>query len=84
MKKVQRIYPYIDEMHEVRYDLDYHYGVRVEIEDGKEVEYERYKIKQVETGRIYDEAIDKMPCAYTYECTDELVNKIHETLDNDN
>lgn len=74
MNIVKRIYPYIDEMHEARYDLDYHYGVRVEIEAGKEVEYERYKIKQVETGIIYDEAIDKMPCIYTYECTDEMVN----------
>jgi hypothetical protein len=28
------------------------------------------KLKQVETGLIYDEAIDVVPCRYTYEETD--------------
>lgn len=28
------------------------------------------KIKQVETGIIYNEAIDVIPCRYTYEETD--------------
>ena len=31
------------------------------------------KIKQVETGLIYDEAIDLIPCQYTYEETDEII-----------
>lgn len=31
------------------------------------------RIKQVETGLIYDEAIDLIPCQYAYEETDELV-----------
>lgn len=31
---------------------------------------ENFKIKQIETGIIYDEAIDVMPCRYTYEETD--------------
>lgn len=29
------------------------------------------KIRQVETERIYDEAVDVIPCRYTYEETDE-------------
>ena len=28
------------------------------------------KLKQVETGAVYDEAIDLAPCRYTYEETD--------------
>lgn len=32
-----------------------------------------YRIKQVETGIVYDEAIDVYPCRYTYEETDELM-----------
>lgn len=43
----------------------------------KETE-KQYKIKQVETGNIYDEAIDVMPCRYTYEETDELIEKEEE------
>ena len=29
------------------------------------------KIKQVETGLVYDEAVDLIPCQYTYEETNE-------------
>lgn len=29
-----------------------------------------YKIRQIETGNIYEDAMDVMPCAYTYEETD--------------
>lgn len=32
-----------------------------------------YKIKQVETGCVYDEAIDGEFATYTYEETDELI-----------
>ena len=35
------------------------------------------KIKQVETGIIYDEAVDTLPCRYTYEETD-IPNDIEE------
>ena len=31
------------------------------------------KIRQVETGDIYDDAVDVAPCRYTYEETDELI-----------
>lgn len=35
----------------------------------------RMKLKQVETGLIYDEAIDVIPCKYTYEETNEIVEQ---------
>ena len=31
------------------------------------------KLKQVETGLLYDEAIDLSPCGYTYVETDERI-----------
>ena len=31
------------------------------------------KIRQVETGRLYEDAVDCMPCKYTYEETDEPI-----------
>lgn len=31
------------------------------------------KIKQIETGIIYDEAVDTLPCRYTYIETDEPI-----------
>ncbi len=33
----------------------------------------KVKIKQVETGILYDEAVDLIPCQYTYEETDEWI-----------
>lgn len=32
------------------------------------------KLLQVETGIVYDEAIDIVPCQYTYEETDQRVD----------
>lgn len=31
------------------------------------------KIRQVETGIVYDDAVDVMPCRYSYEETDEPI-----------
>ena len=31
------------------------------------------RIRQVETGLIYDDAVDNVPCRYTYEETDEEI-----------
>ncbi len=31
---------------------------------------ENLKIRQVEKGRIYDDAVDRYPCKWTYEETD--------------
>ena len=33
------------------------------------------KLLQVETGIVYDEAIDIVPCQYTYEETNEILDK---------
>ena len=38
----------------------------------------KYKIKQNETGVIYDEAIDLVPCRYNYSITYEKVEQIIE------
>ena len=47
---------------------------------------ENFKIRQIETNRIYDEAIDVIPCRYTYEETDILRddydNDSNEPIDN--
>lgn len=43
------------------------------IEDGKRVRHysdEDFKIRQIETGVVYDDAVDVVPCRYTYEETD--------------
>lgn len=45
-----------------------------------------FMIRQVETGAIYEEAIDIYPCPYTYEETDEPIGgdgeiDAQETLD---
>lgn len=34
---------------------------------------QNFKIRQVETGRIYDDAVDRYPCKWTYEETDEPI-----------
>ena len=31
------------------------------------------KLRQIETGILYDDAIDVMPCAFTYEESDEPI-----------
>lgn len=41
---------------------------------------EQYKIKQVETGNIYDEAIDIENANYTYEETDVLIESEEENM----
>ena len=41
-----------------------------------------FKIKQVETGILYDEANDVVPCKYTYEESDEVIE--NEQSDNFN
>lgn len=35
------------------------------------------KIKQVETGLVYDEAIDLIPCEFTYEETDDRIDEVN-------
>lgn len=39
---------------------------------------ENYKIRQIETGIIYDEAIDVENIEYTYEETEEKIEEMEE------
>jgi hypothetical protein len=41
----------------------------------------KYRIKQVETGVEYEEAIDVIPCEYTYEVTDKKIEEMEEDVD---
>ena len=45
-----------------------HYAID---ENGKQ-----YKILQVETNIVYDEAIDVLPCRYTYNATEEVIEEV--------
>jgi hypothetical protein len=42
-----------------------------------------YRIKQVETGEVYDEAVDVYPCRYTYTETDEPISPDGEATEQD-
>lgn len=65
--KVQ--YPYIDENgNETK--LIKHYA-----EDDTGV---KYCIKQIETGKLYNEAIDVFPCKYTYEVTEIKIEEFKQ------
>lgn len=51
------------------------------IENGERVHHwsdAGLKIRQVETGIMYDDAIDVMPCRYSYEETDEPIKEAEE------
>ena len=39
------------------------------------------KIRQIETGKLYEDAIDVMPCKYTYEETDIPIPVEDEEID---
>lgn len=39
---------------------------------------EGFKIKQIETNRIYDESVDVIPLKYTYEETEEKIELAEE------
>lgn len=47
-----------------------HWANEVAENGTEDFEKATYKIKQVETGIVYDEAVDVVPCRYTYEATD--------------
>lgn len=39
-----------------------------------------FKIRQIETGAIYDDALDIVPCPYTYEETDEPIEEMAKDI----
>lgn len=56
------------------------------IENGERIHHysdEGYKIRQIETDIIYDDAIDVLPCKWTYEETDIPIEKEEPEDDND-
>ena len=40
-----------------------------------------FKIRQIETGILYDEAVDVVPCRYTYEESSEPIEDYELTSD---
>lgn len=40
-------------------------------------------IRQIETGIIYQDAVDKIPCRYTYDETDEPIPDTYDIERND-
>lgn len=51
------------------------------IEDGKRVRHysdQNMHIRQIETGAIYEDAVDVVPCRYTYEETDIPIEPVPE------
>lgn len=42
-----------------------------------------FNIKQIETGVVYGEAVDVIPCRYTYEVTDEPIEHEEEATEQD-
>lgn len=46
------------------------------VENGERIRHysdRNVKIRQIETGVIYDDAVDVLPCRYTYEETNEPI-----------
>lgn len=67
---VIEIYPYVDEQR-----VEHENFVQHKSDEGKQ-------IIQLETGRIYDEAIDSYPCRYTYaEIIQPEEKKIEENVE---
>ena len=66
MITLKTLHPFINENNEKNFELVKHFA---EDENG-----EKYLIKQLETGILYQEAIDIFPCPYTYESTDIKAN----------
>ncbi len=69
MKPAKQQYPYIDDNGNEHYDKIRHFS-----ENG-------YTILQVETGIEYGEAVDVIPCRYTYVETDKPIEKVEEEVE---
>lgn len=40
-------------------------------------------IRQIETDILYEDAVDTMPCKYTYEETDEPIPEVEREVENE-
>ena len=56
-----------------REGLIFHWANEVRNKTSEGYDVPTYKVLQVETGIIYDSAVDVMPCKYTYEATEEPI-----------
>lgn len=72
MIELKTQYPYINDAGEVHQNLIKHYA---EDENGK-----KYKIKQIDTGVEYSEAVDIYPCKYTYIATETEAEEEDEEM----
>lgn len=58
--------------------------IRTEMTDDSRIRHYSnagYKIRQIETGNLYDDAVDYVPCIYTYEETDIVKDEQIEAED---
>ena len=62
-------------LHEAPYrdGLVRHWANEIPENNSEDFSEATFKIRQVETGVVYDEAVDVIPCRYTYEATDEPI-----------
>lgn len=54
------------------------------VEDGKRIRHysdQLLKIKQIETNKLYNDAVDVIPCIYTYEETNIPIEYYEEEID---
>lgn len=54
------------------------------VENGERIRHysdQNFKIRQIETDILYDEAVDALPCRYTYEETDEPIETLNEEIE---
>jgi hypothetical protein len=40
-------------------------------------------IRQIETGHLYEDAVDRVPCRWTYEETDEPILEVEREVENE-
>ena len=55
------------------------------VENGERIRHysdQNFKIRQIETNIIYDDAVDVLPCRYTYEETNEPIETPDEGEEN--
>lgn len=52
--------------------------IKIEQVGARERRYsdQNVKLRQIETGCLYEDAVDKVPCVYTYEETDVPIDSI--------
>lgn len=60
-----------------------HWANEIAENDTEGFDIATFKIRQVETGIVYDDAVDVIPCRYTYEATDEPIESEEDATEQD-